>query len=74
VVAIAIGLALTAVVALFVLPWVWKQIIEWLPVTDTAVPATPPPTATPEKLSLSGRLGDYSVLLGRQTGAGIVPA
>ena len=34
---IAIGLALTLLVAMFFLPWAWKQISEWLPaaVTDS---------------------------------------
>ena len=32
---IAIGLALTLLVAMLVLPWVWKQISEWLPVTES---------------------------------------
>ena len=31
---IAIGLALTLLVAMLVLPWVWKQISEWLPATE----------------------------------------
>jgi hypothetical protein len=64
---IAIGLALTAFVALLILPWVWKQIVEWLPITDTAVPATPLPTATPDRVSLSGRLTDSFMLPGRPT-------
>jgi hypothetical protein len=33
---IAIGLALTVLVAMFLLPWAWKQLSEWLPVTATA--------------------------------------
>ena len=38
---IAIGLALTLLVAMFLLPWAWKQISEWLPATDSlgSVPA-----------------------------------
>jgi hypothetical protein len=32
---IAIGLALTLLVAMFLLPWAWKQISEWLPATET---------------------------------------
>jgi hypothetical protein len=32
---IAIGLALTLLVAMFLLPWAWKQIAEWLPATAT---------------------------------------
>ena len=30
---IAIGLALTLLVAMLLLPWAWKQISEWLPAT-----------------------------------------
>jgi hypothetical protein len=32
---IAIGLALTLLVAMFLLPWAWKQITELLPATAT---------------------------------------
>lgn len=32
---IAIGLALTLLVAMFFLPWAWKQISEWLPAAAT---------------------------------------
>ena len=32
---IAIGLALTLLVAMFLLPWAWKQISEWLPAAET---------------------------------------
>jgi hypothetical protein len=32
---IAIGLALTLLVAMFVLPWAWKQVSEWLPMAET---------------------------------------
>ena len=43
---IAIGLALTLLVAMLVLPWVWEQISEWLPATEEdglgAVPALLP--------------------------------
>ena len=70
---IAIGLALTALVALLILPWVWDQIVEWLPSTDTAIPATPPPTATPEQVSLSGRSTGWSMLRGRPTWTDIAP-
>lgn len=31
---IAIGLALTLLVVMLVLPWAWKQISEWLPATE----------------------------------------
>ena len=31
---IAIGLALTLLVMMLVLPWAWKQISEWLPATE----------------------------------------
>jgi hypothetical protein len=31
---IAIGLALTLLVAMLVLPWAWKQISEWLPAEE----------------------------------------
>jgi hypothetical protein len=33
---IAIGLALTLLVAMFLLPWAWKQLTELLPATSTA--------------------------------------
>jgi hypothetical protein len=32
---IAIGLALTLLVAMFVLPWAWKQVSELLPLAAT---------------------------------------
>jgi hypothetical protein len=35
---IAICLALTALVALFLVPWVWTQIVERLPITATQTP------------------------------------
>ena len=71
---IAIGLALTAFVALLILPWVWKQIVEWLPIADTAVPATPLPTATPDRISLSDGATDDSMLPGRPTWTDSVPS
>jgi hypothetical protein len=71
---IAIGLALTALVALFILPWVWNQIVEWLPITDSAVPATPPPTPTPGRVSLAGRSTDSFVLPLKLVRADIIPA
>lgn len=43
---IAIGLALTAMIAIWVLPWVGDQIVTRLPPTKTPVPATLTPTAT----------------------------
>lgn len=43
---IAIGLVLTVMAAIWVLPWVGRQIEARLPPTRTPVPATPTPTAT----------------------------
>ena len=71
---IAIGLALTAFVALLILPWFWKQIAGWLPIGDTAVPATPPPTATPDQVSLSGRSMDFCAPLSSLAWTGSPPA
>lgn len=55
IVTIAIGLALTAVFAILVIPWAGKQAASLIPPTKTPVPptptftptATPPPTSTP---------------------------
>ena len=34
---IAIGLALTLLVAMLLVPWAWRQISEWLPVAATRI-------------------------------------
>ena len=49
---IAIGLALTALVALLLLPWVWKQIDERLPAVATPVTdaVSPAPLRVPDQL------------------------
>jgi hypothetical protein len=41
--ATAIGLAITALVAALLIPWLRDQIESWLPPTPTALPPTPPP-------------------------------
>jgi hypothetical protein len=70
---IAIGLALTALVALLILPWVWKQIAEWLPMTDASGPTTLLPTATPDRVSLAGGSISSLVVPVRPTWTGIAP-
>ena len=48
---IAIGLALTLLVSALLLPWIWRQISEWLPATPTRsvgpAPAPLPPELMP---------------------------
>ena len=50
---IAIGLALTLLVAMFLLPWAWKQISEWLPATETRSVGLAPALLTIESVPLA---------------------
>ncbi len=52
--AIAIGLVLTAMIAIWVLPWAGEQIVARLPPTKTPLPATPTPTITPTATQTPG--------------------
>jgi hypothetical protein len=55
--AIAIGLALTALVAAFFIPWAWKQLSDWLPAGGIRVPA-PAPVPLPVERGPAGLFQD----------------
>lgn len=57
---IAIGLALTLLVAMLLVPWAWRQISEWLPVAATRS-IGPAPAPLPFELVPPAALGPMQV-------------